>query len=166
MNIHPYNQRQGSIDPASPATADGATQAYNMRLCVTRDPANRILPTEPPPGYNRDEYVKYDRKSIATNAGPNRKSHMNSPILPGENWRYPEADWPMRDQITRRHLNFALGLIWFLQNDESVKPAKRAEFREWGLPRDEFTDNGHVPYEMYVARGAAAGGPARLRRAR
>lgn len=47
---------------------------------------------------------------------------MNSPILPGENHVYPEADWPERERIIQRHLHFALGLMWFLQNDESVAP--------------------------------------------
>lgn len=150
LNIRPYSSRQGSIDPTSPFTADGAVQAYNYRFCVTKDPANRLILTEPPPGYDRAEYVNYGRKSIATNAGPNSKSHMNSPILPGENHSYPEADWLAREKIIERHKNFGLGLIWFLQNDESVSPEKRAQFREWGLPKDEFTDHAHVPYEMYV----------------
>jgi len=92
LNIRPYGSHQGSIDATSPFTADRAVQAYNYRFCVTSDPANRILLTQPPPHYNREEYVHYNRKSIATNNGPNRKSHMNSPILPGENHEYPEAD--------------------------------------------------------------------------
>ena len=150
LNIHPYGSKQGGIDPTSPFTADRAVQAYNYRFCVTKDPANRIMPAAPPPGYDREEYVHYERKAIATNPGPNQKSHMNSPILPGENHEYPEVAWPAREKIIERHKNFALGLIWFLQNDDSVSAAKRAEFREWGLPRDEFADHDHIPYEMYV----------------
>ena len=124
-------------------------QAYNYRFCVSRDPANRVLP-EKPANYDREEFLHYDRKSIATNAGPNQKSHMNSPILPGENAAYPEASWPEREKIIARHRDFALGLMWFLQNDESVPEKQRAAFREWGLAKDEFPDHDHIPYEMYV----------------
>ncbi|MBI3880289.1 MAG: FAD-dependent oxidoreductase [Verrucomicrobia bacterium] len=150
LNIHPYGSKQGTIDPTSPFTADRAVQAYNYRFCVTKDPANRIMLTAPPPGYDREEFVHFGRKGIATNPGPNQKSHMNSPILPGENHDYPEADWAKREQIIARHKNFALGLIWFLQNDESVSAKQRAEFRQWGLPKDEFADHEHIPHEMYV----------------
>ncbi len=149
LNLRTFGAKQGSIDPNSPFSADGAVQAYNYRCCVSCDPANRLLPQRPA-NYRREEYLYYERKGVATNAGPNRKSHMNSPILPGENHDYPEADWPTRERITRRHLDFALGLMYFLQNDPSVAEARRREFREWGLAKDEFADHGHVPYEMYV----------------
>lgn len=44
--------------PADGSTgdADNAVQAYNYRLCLTNDPANRI-PFPKPDSYNRDEYV-------------------------------------------------------------------------------------------------------------
>lgn len=149
LNIRAYTARQGSIDPTSPFSADGAVQAYNYRFCVTSDPTNRI-PIHKPASYNRDQYVDYDRQYIAKPNGPNHKSHVNSPILPGENHDYPDADWDTRDRITQRHLDFGLGLMWFLQNDESISPKRRKEYQIWGLPRDEYADNGHVPYEMYV----------------
>ncbi len=149
LNIRSYGGRQGSIDPASPFTADGAVQAYNYRFCVTSDPANRI-PIPKPVAYDREQYVNYHRKYIAKPNGPNHKSHVNSPILPGKNHDYPDGDWETRDRITRQHLEFGLGLMWFLQHDESIPLERRRNFQMWGLPKDEYADNGHVPYEMYV----------------
>ena len=150
LNIRAYSARQGSIDPTSPFSADGAVQSYNYRFCVTSDPANR-LPIPKPANYDREQYVDYGRKYIGkTYNGPNHKSHVNSPILPGENHDYPDGDWDTRDRITQRHLEFGLGLMWFLQNDESIPLERRKNFQVWGLPKDEYADNGHVPYEMYV----------------
>lgn len=148
LNLHLYGHVQGSIDPTSPFSADAAIQAFNHRFCLSDEPGNIRLP-EKPPGYNREEYVDYNRKGM--NAGRlNGKSTFNSAILPGENHAYPDATWPEREKIIMRHTNFALGLMWFLQNDESVPEAKRAGYRRIGLPLDEYTDNDNLPYELYV----------------
>jgi len=61
LNIRPYAQRQGSIDPESPFTADRAVQAYNYRFCITNDPKNRRLPGKPA-NYNREDFLHFDRK--------------------------------------------------------------------------------------------------------
>lgn len=148
LNLHLYAHTQGSIDPQSPFAADGAIQAFNYRFCLTNEVANRRLPDKPP-GYNREEYMHYNRKGM--NGGPlNGKGTFNSAILPGENHAYPDTDWPAREKIIERHRNFSLGLMYFLQNDESVPEAKRKGYRQIGLPLDEYTDNGNIPYEMYV----------------
>lgn len=148
LNIHPYGHVQGGIDATSPFTADSAIQAYNYRFCLSDEPDNMRLP-EKPPGYNREEYVNYNRKGM--NGGRlNGKGSFNSAILPGENHAYPEASWPEREKIIERHKNFALGLMWFLQNDDSVPPAKCEAYRRVGLPLDEYTDNENLPYELYV----------------
>ncbi|WP_166647385.1 FAD-dependent oxidoreductase [Prosthecobacter fusiformis] len=151
LNIHPYGHVQGTIDPNSPFTADGAVQAYNYRFCLTKEEGNRLLP-EKPPGYNREEFVNYYRKGLG-GGRLNGKGTFNNPILPGENHAYPDASWPEREKIIERHKNFALGLMYFLQNDESLSEAKRAGYRQSGLPLDEYPDNGHIPYEMYVREG-------------
>lgn len=148
LNLHTYGHVQGSIDPTSPFTADGAVQAYNHRFCISNQAGNIRLPKKPP-GYQREEYVNYNRKGMGAGA-LNGKSSFNSAILPGENHAYPEATWPEREKIIARHTNFALGLIWFLQNDESVPEAVREGYRRIGLPLDEFRDNANLPYEMYV----------------
>jgi 2-polyprenyl-6-methoxyphenol hydroxylase-like FAD-dependent oxidoreductase len=148
LNLHLYGHSQGTVDPMSPGTADRAVQAYNYRFSLSNEPGNIRLP-EKPPGYDREEYVGYYRRNMSAGA-LNGKATFNSAILPGENHGYPEATWPEREKIIERHKNFALGLMWFLQNDESVRPASREHYRSIGLPLDEFPDNDNIPYEMYV----------------
>ena len=121
LNLHLYGHSQGTVDPKSPRTPDRAVQAYNYRFSLSNG-AGRL----------------------------NGKASFNSAILPGENHTYPEATWPEREKIIERHKNFALGLMWFLQNDESVRPESRERYRSIGLPLDEFPDNDNIPYEMYV----------------
>jgi hypothetical protein len=148
LNLHLYGHKQGSVDRESPRTGDRAIQGYNYRFCLTNEAGNRRLP-EKPPGYDRAEYVNYNR--LGMNAGAlNGKSLFNSAVLPGEGHDYPDGDWPTREKIIERHKNFALGLMWFLQNDESIPADARARYRTIGLPLDEFPDNDNLPYEMYV----------------
>jgi hypothetical protein len=37
-----------------------------------------------------------------------------------------------------------------VQNDPELPEAFRIESRKWGLPKDEFTDSGHFPFQLYV----------------
>ncbi len=150
LNLVPFSHRHGGQDPTSPQTADNRIQAYNMRPCVCQRAENRILLEAPPANYDREEYLTYLRFGLHIDAHINGKNSYNSPILPGENWEYPEGNWTVRDRITARHREFALGFMWFQQNEPSLPEEKRIKARCWGLPADEFSDNSHVPYEMYV----------------
>jgi len=67
-----------------------------------------------------------------------------------ENYDYPEADWTKREQISERLRNLTLGLLWFLQNDSEIPAEHRQLARQFNLPRDEFTGNGHFPWQLYV----------------
>jgi hypothetical protein len=135
--------------PGSTGEADDAIQASNFRVCWTRDPADR-MPVAKPARYERDVYLDLKSRWRFTNRVPNSKTSWNAPLLIGGNHAYPAADWPARRAIAERHRDLALGLLWFLQHDEIVPADIREEARQWGLPRDEFTDNGGFPWEMYV----------------
>ncbi len=149
LNGNP-NGKVTPVDPASPRHADNHIQAYNLRPCVCRDPARRLLLEKPPEGYDAALFRHYRRDGLTINAHINDKNSYNSPILPGANWEYPEGDWATRAAIAARHREMALGWMWYLQNDPAVPASRREQARTWGLPTDEFADNDHLPYEMYV----------------
>lgn len=79
--------------------------------------------------------------------------------LPGANLTWPNggsADYSREAQIGEReaifaeHLRWNVGLLYFLQNDEAVPAARREEARAWGWCRDEFTETGGLPEQLYV----------------
>ncbi|MEX1039755.1 MAG: FAD-dependent oxidoreductase [Pirellulaceae bacterium] len=73
--------------------------------------------------------------------------------FPEENIGYIEGDWETRDRIAHRHRELTLGLLWFLQQDESVPARHQKMARQYNLPRDEFTDNDHFPWQLYIREG-------------
>ena len=147
LKLRGFRITTGAIDPASTGAGDAAIQAYNFRMCLSSDPENRILP-EKPAGYRREDFL--GKRSIPSPNAINRKYSWNDAKLPGQNHAYPNGDWATREAITKRHLDYALGWIYFVQNDESLPLALREKNRRVGLPKDEFVDNDHVPDEMYV----------------
>jgi hypothetical protein len=68
----------------------------------------------------------------------------------GGQFDWPNADYATRQRIYGDHLDYTLGLLRFLATDESVPPQVRAEMKSLDLHKDEFADNGHLPYQLYV----------------
>jgi len=146
---------------------DGKFQAYCFRLCLTDQPENRIAITAPE-HYRAEDFEMLRRYLVAGGDKvpsplgiarlPNGKADMNSngPVstqLLGAQWEYPGATFVRRQEIWEQHRRWAQGLIWFLQNDESVPPKLREKMRPWGLCKDEFTDTGGWPHQLYIREG-------------
>lgn len=164
--------RDGRILPGSTGEADATVQCYNFRLLLTRNPANRLLMPRPA-RYNREEFtvllphVRSGRiREVFTESRdgilrlqklPNEKADMNdikhAPIrlaLAGETDEWPEGPPEVRQRIFDRHRDYAMGLLYFLQNDPELPESIRSQAREWGLPKDEFPNTGHFPPALYV----------------
>lgn len=149
LNIR-YNSHATAdiVEGPQSGEADGSVMAYNYRLVLTRDPANKIPVAKP---------ANFD-PAIAKAAGgggfvpnlPNKKVAWNGGRLIGPQNDYPGGDWPTREAISRRYLEGMLMRLWWVQNDPQAPEKDRKQFENYGLAADEFPDNNHAPYEIYV----------------
>ncbi|MEF3303793.1 FAD-dependent oxidoreductase [Paenibacillus sp. GYB003] len=159
--------RTKEVLPGSTGEGDGLLQAYNFRLCMTDDPANRV-PFAKPDNYDRGEYASLIgdiaagrlqsfgdvvKLSRIPNGKTDTNNHHNCQLstdLPEENLEYPEGSRDVRERIARRHREYIQGLLWFLQHDEALPAPFREEALRWGYAADEFPETDHFPPQLYV----------------
>ena len=68
----------------------------------------------------------------------------------GANWDYPEASYERRREIEKEHETYIRGFLWTMANSPRVPEKIRARTASYGLPKDEFTDNGGWPWMIYI----------------
>lgn len=150
----------------SDGTGDNLVQAYNYRICLTNDSANRIEITKPE-NYDPARYelllrlfdAQPDKRKLnhyfIWSRMPNKKTDINnrggfSTDMIGMNHNYPEATYEERTQIIKEHKDYTQGLLYFYKTDPRVPSELREEIQAWGYPKDEYIDDNHWTPQLYI----------------
>jgi hypothetical protein len=157
--------------PKAPlGSADKMVQAYNFRMILSDDPANRV-PFPKPPAYDPHRYellarllkATVEKNGVSPNMMhvtliapiPNHKADINnqgafSTDYLGGSWDYPEGSYAKRAAIWQAHIDYTKGFFYFLAHDPRVPKPLQEEVDRWGLTRDEFQDTDHWPNQLYI----------------
>jgi len=147
-------------------TGDKKTQAYNYRICLTADTANKIEISKPE-NYDPAQFEllrrlikKQPEKQKLSDyfiwsLMPNNKTDINnrggfSTDMIGMNYNYAQADYKTREKIVKAHEVYTKGLLYFFGHDSIVPMQIRQQMLAWGYPKDEYVETGNWSPQLYV----------------
>jgi hypothetical protein len=155
-------------DAGPDEAGDKNVMVYSFRLCLTKNPANRV-PFPEPANYDparfeviRRYYLQEKRPVLLWDLYPlpGDKFDANNGIgkqfsmgLVGACNGWSEADAAGRAVIWEQHKQYTLELYRFLTTDSSVPQKLRQQLGEIGLCKDEFAQTGHWSPQLYVREG-------------
>ncbi|MCC9607924.1 FAD-dependent oxidoreductase [Blastopirellula sp. JC732] len=173
-NVNPFDD-DGNLLPLMTAKDAGDVEAgddhvmtYSFRLCLTKDPANRV-PIQKPANYDP---ARYELVRRYVTAHPPKRLLFDLYPLPGDKLdgnnsiggqvsiglvggcnEWCEASYEQRRQIQQDHRDYTEGLFWFMASDPSMPENLRAEMQQMGYCKDELAKWGHFPPVLYVREG-------------
>jgi hypothetical protein len=157
-----------SVRPGDDQAGEETVMVYSFRLCLTKNPANRV-PFPEPKSYDparfelvRRYFQKYPNAPVPWDLYPlpgekfdanNGIGKMFSMGLVGEANGWCASDPAGRAKLWEKHKEYTLELYKFLTTDPAVPAKIRETMAELGLCRDEFPETGHWSPQLYVREG-------------
>ena len=157
-----------TLIPGSDQAGEETVMVYSFRLCLTKDPANRI-PFPAPKAYDparfelvRRYFLKYPDAPLPWDLYPlpgdkfdanNGIGKMFSMGLVGEANGWCASDSAGRAKLWEKHKEYTLEFYRFLTTDPAVPAKIRSTMAELGLCRDEFPETDHWSPQLYVREG-------------
>ena len=155
-------------DAGDEEAGDGNVMTYSFRLCLTRDPANRV-PFPKPDNYDPARFEVVRRYFAAEKRPPllwdlyplpGGKTDANNGIgkqfsmgLVGHGNGWCEATSEARRRLWQDYKRYTIELYHFLTTDPAVPESLRNDLAAYGLCRDEFADYDHWSPQLYVREG-------------